>query len=130
MKSFPYNIPNTLSKEKQLVEAKIDLLIEAFSQLCKEEEERIRQEEKEILASRQFIYSIKPIDGEFAILHKVAITAIPGRDDNEQWSLPFKIINGVLLHGDSYQGRSWHAANKLIPQGLFSNNLEEINKDW
>ena len=131
MKSIHYNPPATLKREKELLEAKCDLLIEAFNQLCDEESKRLREEEKAALAARVFTYSIKELPDGWRILYKESISE-PIREDDKQWSTPFKIINGVLLHGESaYNNKHWFNATKLIPQGLFDEaQLETLNQGW
>ena len=131
MKSINYSPPATLKREKELLEAKCDLLIEAFNQLCTEESNRLREEEKKALAARVFVYSIKPLPDGWRMLYKES-TSEPIRDDDKQWSVPFKIINGVLLHSSyAHEGKHYNSATKLIPQGLFDENqLETINQGW
>jgi hypothetical protein len=137
LKSFPYDVPATLEREKLLVIEKCNLLLEAFDQLCKEEKERIKQERINKLNSRVFEYSIRELDnfgnGGWKVLYKEATAETSvGEDSDIAWSIPFKIINGVLIQSrDHFKSRSWENANKLIPQGLFDeSSLTEINKGW
>lgn len=136
MKSIYYSVPSSLTKEKEILEAKCDLLIEAFNQLCKEEEARIVLEKKEKANSRIFNYSIKELDGGWKCLYKEATDETKIGDDRDiQHSKPFKIMNGVLFHGDfnpSIGGKSlskyssFGEPTKLIPQGLFDKTEEQL----
>jgi len=131
MKTMPYNVPSTLMRERELVETKIDLLIEAFSQLCTDEIDRFAKERKKLLASRKFKYSIREIEEGWKILYKESTIHVDPKTD-VQWSTPFKIVNGILFHRESaYKSISYSSADKIIPQGLFDESiLEEINKKW
>lgn len=53
MKNIVYNIPTTLLREKEILIAKCDLLIEAFNSLCKDETARIQEEKKRKKESRK-----------------------------------------------------------------------------
>jgi hypothetical protein len=153
MKSFYYSIPSSLSKAKELVETKCDLLIEAFNELCKEENKRIQDEKIRAREARVWIYHVKKIEDDWMILYKetTSATRLPEpttnysySEWNDGWSTPFKIINGVLIkreygfpgnkeYGTSERkcNSSYPSADKLIPQGLFDISiLDEINKGW
>lgn len=135
MNSITYTIPNTLVKEKEILEAKCNLLIEAFNQLCKEESERLAEEKKQKLANVKWKYSIKSIENGWRILYKEMSEETKIEDSNvssEGWSRPFKIVNGVLFHSaDAYRQKCYTKANELIPQGIFDEStLEAININW
>lgn len=130
MNSLRSFFPHTLSRERELAEIKCNLLIDAFNELVDFEQKRLNEEKALKLKQRKFIYSIKEIEDGWRILHRESETP-NGFDDDVTWSTPFKIINDVLFHGSTHQGRSHINANKLIPQGLFDESrLNEINKDW
>lgn len=131
MKSIYYSVPATLQREKEILEAKCDILIEAFNQLCKEEEVRIKKERQKAINSIEWNYSIKEIEGGWRILYKCAANPVEGYD-NEGWSKPFKIVNGVLFYAEFYhKQKGYISADKLIPQGIFDEStLESINKGW
>ena len=139
MKTLPYTIPTTLTKEKELLIAKCDLLIEAFTELCKEESKRLDKIKEEALANRQFTYSILTDKNGWKRLYKECTPeTIVDKDPNSKGqSSAFKIINNVLFYAHydekakSYCEYTNTAANKLIPQGIFDEStLESININW
>lgn len=131
MKSITGFIPTTLQREHKILVEKCDLLIEAFNQLCNEENNRLKEEKQVRLASRTFNYSIKEIGEGWRVLYREA-SELVGESDEKVWSKPFKIINGVLIHREnSHENTSYVTATRLIPQGLFDETtLETINIGW
>ena len=115
LKDIHYSIPSTLVREQDLLEIKCNLLIEAFNQLCKEEDARIKEEQKKLLSERKFKYSIKSIKDGYLILYKEAESPIFGKDDNNQWSRPFKVINNVLVFSENvYMSKSYFKATEAL----------------
>jgi hypothetical protein len=131
MKTITYSIPQTLLKEKELLEAKCDLLIEAFNQLCKEEDNRLREEKKKTLENRIFKREIIDLENGWRIIQDTAINPVEKAEDNIKWSKKFKIINNVLFHDENaYKSMSWSYLNDLIPQGFFTEQqLKELESN-
>jgi len=117
MTSIYYYVPSTLLREKELLEAKCSLLIEAFNSLCGDEVKRLREEEQAALAAIEWVYEVKTIENGWLILYKEAVVPVASWDSNEQWGKPFKIVNGVCVHADFYHKQKNHtAANNLLPK--------------
>lgn len=115
--SLFYDIPSTMKAEHALLEIKCNLLIEAFNQLCKDEKERLRLLKVEQLAAREFIYTYEHIGDDWWILHKEAKNPVKDSEDNTQWSIPFKIVNNVMIHREhAYERKSYAAATKMLPK--------------
>lgn len=133
IESLYYSVPETLISEKELVINTCNMIIKAFNDKCVKERERIQEELNERRNNRVYEYSIKTLEDGSRILHKKATEETKTNDDNDEcWSKPFYIINGVLFHTEyAYRSKSWCNATKLIPQGIFDEStLESINKDW
>lgn len=115
MQSIYYDVPSTLKREREILEAKCDLLIEAFNQLCVVEKERLREEKEKLLASRVFRYSVKDVGNGWSVLYKETDTVIQGRTDDKQWSKMFKILNNVLIIADTgIDNKSWMEPTELL----------------
>jgi hypothetical protein len=110
--SISYSVCDTMVSTHNLMVEKCNLLILAFNELNKDETERLREETKRMLASREFNYSVKDLDGVWkgwSILYREAKEPIEGRDDNIGWSRPFRVVNNVMVqHRESYNSKSYH----------------------
>lgn len=131
MDSITCGVPETLRRERKVLEDTCNLLIKVFNERCEKENKKLKEERQARLKARVFRYSIKTIDDNWRILYKEAINPIK-YELNQGWSRPFKIINGVLIHADHmYKSAAWQTATDRIPQGLFDEaTLETINRDW
>lgn len=129
VENFYYLIPDSMKEEQTLIVEICSKLISQFNDRCKtiiNEEKLIKQRLRE---SREWRYEIASLSAmgdfspevgeEWSVLLKTAINPI-GENDDRQYSKPFKVINGVLLHSDGYLNKSWITANNRIPQGLIS----------
>lgn len=118
MKSFYYDVPESMTKEKDQLLEYIDVLIEHFNKRAETIRNSEREERKKKAAAREWRYLVRTEENGWSYLYKEAIEPVEGEKDNEQWSKYFQIINGVLVLSEySPSNRSWTTANKLLVNG-------------
>ena len=98
----------------------IHLLYEDLKQRNDQAYKRKKEERLKLLSSRKFNYYIESIyfgekHNQWHILCKSATEPVDNAQDNKQWSVPFKVVNNVLIYArESYQSMSFQSATNVL----------------
>jgi hypothetical protein len=91
-----------------------------------------KKERDQALLLRLWEYTIIAIDAEWSIIMKTAHNPVEGAEDNTQWTMPFKVINNVIVVRErSYNGKCWTKnAQPIIPNGALATEFDFDNVIW
>jgi hypothetical protein len=121
-----YNVPKSLKDEETLLVQAIETIKKHFQAKCDAQNKLDAQERKDLLSKREWTYSLE-CDKNWYRLQKTAINPIEGIDDNTQWSIQFRIENGVLYTDNyGYNGKSW-TIKELQQQGITEHTYESLS---
>lgn len=128
------------ASERETLAEVINFLVRGFNNRCTEAERAANKRRQDALALREWKYSVKSLRPEefgcgeggypWHVLHKAALNPVEGANDNEQWSAPFKILDGILFFSlNAYNGKCYQTPTKALGEQGFTKHTYKSLKE-